>query len=254
MKWKGDYLFVLRNLVMKDFRIRYRNMSLGVFWSVLNPLVMMAVLTFVFTKIFKSTIKDFPLFLLCGMVPFNFFSVAWSSATTCIVDNASLIKRVPFPREIVPIASVLSTTVHLGTQILLTVVFTLAYGKGVNINWLWLPVVWGLAIIFVCGLGLICSGLNVYLRDMRYIVESSLTVLYWLVPIFYDFSFIPVRFREIYSLNPIAALVMAQRNIFIQGRPPAETLLLKLFLSSFGMLAIGLLLFQKLKRRFYNYL
>lgn len=254
MKWKGEYLFVLRNLVLKDFRIRYRNMSLGVFWSILNPLVMMAVLTFVFTKIFKSSIRDFPLFLLCGMVPFNFFAMAWGSATTSIVDNTGLIKRVPFPREIVPIASVLSTTVHLTAQILLTVVFTLAYGKGVNINWLWLPVVWGLAIVFVCGLGLICSGLNVYLRDMRYIVESSLTVLYWLVPIFYDFSFIPAKYRDIYSLNPIAALVMAQRNIFLQAKPPAESLLLKLSLSSVGMLVLGFTVFQKLKRRFYNYL
>jgi ABC-type polysaccharide/polyol phosphate export permease len=215
---------------------------------------MMAVLTFVFTKIFKSSIRDFPLFLLCGMVPFNFFAMAWGSSTTSIVDNTGLIKRVPFPREIVPIASVLSTTVHLATQILLTVVFTLAYGKGVNINWLWLPVVWGLAVVFVCGLGLICSGLNVYLRDMRYIVESSLTVLYWLVPIFYDFSFIPAKYRDIYSLNPIAALVMAQRNIFLQARPPAESLLLKLSLSSVGMLVVGLIVFQKLKRRFYNYL
>jgi ABC-type polysaccharide/polyol phosphate export permease len=254
VKWKGEYLFVLRNLVLKDFRIRYRNMSLGVFWSILNPLVMMAVLTFVFTKIFNSSIRDFPLFLLCGMVPFNFFAMAWGSSTTSIVDNTGLIKRVPFPREIVPIASVLSTTVHLATQILLTVVFTLAYGKGVNINWLWLPVVWGLAVVFVCGLGLICSGLNVYLRDMRYIVESSLTVLYWLVPIFYDFSFIPAKYRDIYSLNPIAALVMAQRNIFLQARPPAESLLLKLSLSSVGMLVVGLIVFQKLKRRFYNYL
>lgn len=254
MRWKGDYLFVVRNLVLKDFRIRYRNMSLGVFWSLLNPLVMMTVLTFVFTKIFHSPIKDFPLFLICGLVPFNFFSSAWNASTTSIVDNANLIKRVPFPREIVPISSVLATTVHLAAQIGLIFLMVLLYGKGVNIYWLWLPVVWGLTIVFVSGLGLICAGLDVFLRDLRYVVESTLTVTYWLVPTFYDFSIIPSQYKELYQLNPIAALVLAQRNIFLHAEAPPATLLWKLAISSFVMLAAGLLIFGRLKRRFYNYL
>ncbi len=254
MKWKGDFAFVVRNLVLKDFRIRYRNMSLGVFWSLLNPLVMLGVLVFVFTKIFTNPRPDYPVFVLCGLVPFNFFSSAWTSSTTCIVDNAALIKRVPFPREIVPISSVLSTTIHLFLQILLMLGFALAYHRPPNRFWLLLPVVWTLAIAFVCGLGLICSGLNVYLRDMRYVVESSVSVLFWLVPIFYDFNLIPARFRDLYALNPIAALVLSQRTIILAAKAPPETLMWKLSISSLAMLALGLLVFQKLKRRFYNYL
>ncbi|MCX6624035.1 MAG: ABC transporter permease [Acidobacteria bacterium] len=253
--WSGDYNFVIENLVLKDFRIRYRNMSLGVLWSLLNPLVMMGVLTFVFTKLFHNHSQHpFALFVLCAIVPYNFFTISWTYGTTSLVDNSNLIKRLSMPRELVPVSSVLANCLHLLIQIALLLVVTLAFGYRPNGAWMWLPVVWGLEVVFVCGLALFTAALNVYVRDMRYVVESSNTVLFWLVPIFYDFSVIPPQFKEIYEFNPLAALILALRKILLDGVSPSSMLLFKLTASSFAVLAIGYLVFQKLKRGFYDHL
>jgi ABC-type polysaccharide/polyol phosphate export permease len=254
-KWHGEYVFVLRQLVAKDFKVRYRNMSLGVFWSLLNPLVMMGVLWFLFTRVLtNNTIPNFAAFVLCGLVPYNFFTLAWVTGSSSLVENAPLIKRVPVAREVIPVSAVLSIGIHLIIQIGLLVTAVLLAGKGVNRYWIWLPFVWGCEVVFVCGLAFLCSSLSVYVRDMRYVIESANVVLFWMVPIFYPFSMVPARYRDAYQYNPVAALVLAVRNILLDGVPPPPSLLLKLVASSVLVFFAGFAVFRMLRRRFYDYL
>jgi ABC-type polysaccharide/polyol phosphate export permease len=252
--WGGDYFFLLSNLMQKDFKIRYRNMSLGVFWSLLNPIVTMGVLTFVFTKIFPSTQRAFPVFVLCGIVPFNFFSFAWGSGTQAVVESTAFVKRVAIPREIIPIASVLSNCLHLVIQIALLLFMALLYKSPITRNWIWLPVIWGFFILFVSGLVMITSSINVFVRDVRYLVESFNAVLFWLVPVFYSFAIIPIQYKEIYALNPVAAMVMALRNILLENSPPGGHIMRNLALVSTLTLLLGLFVFRQVKRSFYDYL
>jgi ABC-type polysaccharide/polyol phosphate export permease len=248
-------LFLLQHLILKDFRVRYRNMSLGVLWSLINPLVMMGVLTFVFGRVFGGTRSPaYPLMVLCGLVPYNFFVGAFSNGTTSIVDNSGLVKRVPVPREVLPVAAVLSNCVHIGIQVLLLLAMTLAYRLHPGPSWLWLLPIWALYIVFLCGLALGSSAINVFVRDTRYLVESFNLVLFYLVPIFYSFEIIPARYAGVYKFNPVAALVIAMRYILIDRVDPPLSLVINMVIAACVSMGLGLIIFHRLKSRFFEHI
>jgi len=249
-----NVLFLLQNLVLKDFRIRYRNMSLGVTWSVANPLLMMGILTVVFTRIFANPIHDFALFALCALVPFNFYSLAATTGTMSLLENQSLIKRVRCPRAIFPVAAVLSSSLHFLIQISLLLLLVLVFGHSVNRNWICLPPIWAMEIVFMCGLCLITSSLDVYYRDVRYLVECSGLVMFWIVPVFYNIEMIPERYRMLATMNPIAAVAVIDRQILLGAGPPSLYLLIQLSSISLALLILGFVLFRRLDRGFADYL
>lgn len=232
-------------------------MSLGVFWSLLNPLILMVVLTFVFTSVFPNqAIPDYPVFFLCGLVPFNFFNVSWINGTISVTSSVSLVKRVPIPKELIPIASVLSNAIHLTIQCALLIAVVLYFGYSANVYWCWLPVLWSLEIVFITGLVLLTSALDVYLRDTRYIVDSACTVLFWLVPIVYTLAIVPPEYVWVYEYNPVAALILGLRRILIDGASPNgdSGLVYKLAISASITFLCGLGIFSRLKKGFFDHL
>ena len=252
MSWK--YRYALKNLILKDFRVRYRNMSLGILWSVLNPLVMLGVLVFVFSYVYPQ--KDhsfFPVFLLLGLIPFNFFSLCVSATTNCVVENASLIKKVIFPRYVLPLSVVLSQCIHLVIQMLLLVFFVLLFRVPLSINMLWFPVAIAVELLFILGVSLICCALNVYFRDIFYVVQSGLAILFWFTPIFYALANAHENLsRPMYVLfiaNPLAGVIEASRRGILYGLPPEWDSFLAAILISCGVLGLGVWMFARLQGR-----
>ena len=248
----NDPWFVLSNLVMKDFKIRYRNMSLGIFWSLVNPLIMMGVLTFVFTFVFSSDRPNFALFLLIGLLPYNFFSLAWSTGTESVVMNGALIKRVPFQRELVPISVVLGNAVHYLLQIALLLI-AVGVMRGVSWQWLWLPVIVALQVLFVCGMSLITSALNVYYRDMQYLVQAINMVLFWIIPIFYGFDQVDDSIAWLYEINPVAAVILITRRVLLYQIDPGMALA-KMAAVTIFTLWVGYVVFVRMEKDFSDYL
>jgi ABC-type polysaccharide/polyol phosphate export permease len=247
--------YALEQLVIRDFKVRYRNMSLGVFWSLLNPLVLVAVYTFIFTRVFTNPkIEHFPLYLLIGVICFNYFSMAWTAATYSLTFNSGLVKRVKVPREAIPISSVLANAIHFMVQFSLVLAFTLWLGIPVGLSWLWLPVVIVLLILAVAGISLLTSALDVYFRDTRYIVESAVLVLFWLTPVFYSEKMVPAEYRTLYLLNPLADAAIAMRQIIIEQRAPDLAPLAYAAASACVLLMVGFAVFEETKSRFADHL
>src|SRR5262249_40434013 len=123
-----------------------------------------------------------------------------------------------------------------------------------NVQWLWMPLLWAFEIIFVCGLAMFSSAVNVFIRDTRYIVESATVVLFWLVPVFYDSDIIPAQYRAIYALNPVAALVVMMRQILLHAQRPEFATLGRLSIVSVATFIVGLLFFRRMKPKFYEHI
>ena len=247
--------YALRNLIIKDFRIRYRNMSLGVIWSVLNPLVMLSILLIIFTVVYPQRGQAyFPVSVLIGLVSFNFVSLCIPAAANSIIEHAPLVKKVNFPRQILPVSVVLSQSIQVLVQIGLVAIFVLAFRVPLTAKALLAPLIVFILLTFVIGAGLLVSALNVVFRDTRYIVESLLTVLFWLSPVFYPLKIVHEKFPKwlfgLYILNPLAGCVEGLRRVILQDTYPDGVSISVAVAVSIASFVAGFTVFTRFQRKF----
>jgi len=219
LAWR--YRHLLRNLVAKDLKLKYRGSLLGFAWSLLNPLVMIIVYTFAFTLVMRVQTPRYAFFVLLGLLAWNFFAGAVMGSTGAIAEGGSLIKSVLFPRVILPFSGVAFNAV----QYLLTIVVFLPLMLGwyhipLGPQMLLFPVFLGLQMLFVSGLALILATATAWLRDVRHLVEVGLSVAFWATPILYEESLVPEELRVALLLSPMASFVRAYQDIFFYLTTP----------------------------------
>jgi lipopolysaccharide transport system permease protein len=255
------YRELIANLTIRDLKVRYKNSILGVGWSLLNPLLLMLVFTVVFTVMTgQASLPAYPAFILSGLLPWNFFSASVMTGTTSIVGNSNLIKKIYFPREVLPVSIILSNLVNF--VIALPVFFVLALLLGVHItHWvLFLPLVILVQMIFTLGVSLFLSALNVFYRDVQQIMDVLILAWFFVTPVFWDVGElpnsrvvlgidVPVQ-RLTYILNPMASIVATYRDVLYYGRPIGADFLLRTAATSIIVLVIGFAVFHRLSRRF----
>lgn len=218
---------ILANLARKELRVKYKSTVLGVAWSMLNPLLYLLVFYVVFTYFLKSSIDDFPVYLLSGLLPWTLFSTSLGGATGSIIGNANLVTKVSFPHELLPLATVRAQTINFGFQFLVLVAFMLAFShplfhRGVIL----LPFALGVLLLFIVALGFATATWNVRYRDTGHLVELALLMWFWSTPIVYPVSTVLDSFgrlgETLYLLNPLTNIVLGfQRAIYAGTSPDA---------------------------------
>jgi lipopolysaccharide transport system permease protein len=217
-------LEVLRVLVLCDFRARYRSQALGVFWSLLHPLVMMGILSIIFTQVFHPDIAHYPIFLIIGLVMWQWLSQSITAGTQTFVQNSDLVKRTVFARETLPIASVVSFGVNflIESGLVLVLVFIFRGSAKLSPALLLLPVLLALYMVLLSGVALATSVLNVVYRDVSYIVNTGLSILYWVTPVMYSTDKVKMEpYHTLLSLNPAGAIIQSVRHAIMDGTVPS---------------------------------
>lgn len=244
------YRFLLQELVSNEIKIKYRRSVLGVLWSVLQPLMMMIILTVVFSAIFKSNIKNFAVYVLTGRIIWDLFQLTTTLALNSIVTNAGLIKKVYVPKYIFPISKGLTALVNTGFSLVALVLVIIFTGVKINFSILLLPIPLLSLFLFAVGIGLIMSAYTVFFRDLAYLYELVLTVWMYLTPIFYPLSIIPEKYSVFIKLNPIIYYLEMFRDIVMYGKIPALSSFLICLLIGIASLITGFYLFNKKQDKF----
>ena len=237
---------LLMELVTRDIKTKYRRSILGVLWTLLNPLLMMLVLSVVFSHIFKFQVENYPLYILSGQVVFNFFSESTSSAMSSIINNAPLIKKVYIPKYLFTLSSVVNVMASF-CALIVVMVFS---GIELNFTVLLLVVPMGILIIFSTGIGLLLATVAVKFRDIIHLYGVLITALTYLTPVIYPISILPAKIRFFVELNPLTGILNMFRNLMFYNTLPTVGQLLTSVTIAIGTFLLGLFVFYKNQDKF----
>ena len=251
MKELYNYRQMIYSLVKKDLRGRYKGSALGFLWTFVNPLLQLMVYTVVFSVILRTNIDKYYLHLFVALIPWIFFSSAITGGSSSIIAQKDLIKKIYFPREVIPIAYVTSC---FGNMLLLFIVifFVIAF-SGVHFGLAalaGLPVIMIVEYLLALGMAMLTSAVTVYFRDLEHILGIVTMAWMYMTPVMYTIDIVPERFRTVFKLNPMTPVIQAYRDVLYFSRMPKITTLTEAFVLGIIFLGIGVLTFSKLKKHF----
>jgi ABC-2 type transport system permease protein len=242
---------MIRNLVRKDLRGRYKGSVLGFLWTFVNPLLQLGVYTLIFSTILPNEIEDFYIYLFVALVPWIFFSSSLSGGCQAVLGQKDLVKKVYFPKEVLPISYVSVCFVNmLFTFVIIFLVLLIAGYPFLGPQLLLLPLVMAVEYLLSLGVAFISAAVTVYFRDLEHILGIVTMALFYFTPIVYPPDVIPARLQPLFSLNPMSHITAAYRDILYDCKMPSMRTLFYGFLLGVAVLIIGYIVFQLLKKHF----
>lgn len=244
------YREMIFSLVRKDLRTRYKGSVLGFLWTFLNPLLQLIVYSIAFAYIMRVNLPNYYMFMFVGLLPWMFFCNCVQGGAMSVMASADLLKKIYFPRLVLPIATVSSAFMNMLFSMIIMFAALFVSGIGVSENLIYFPLL--LILLYFLGLGfaLIFSACNVYIRDLEHILGIVTMSMFYVTPVIYPIEMVPERFLPYFKLNPMAFIVCAFQDIFYYKRLPEIDSLLYIMVFSFSILIIGYFVFQKLQRNF----
>ena len=248
--WLMQYRFLIWNLTIADLKIKYQSSALGFIWSLLNPLLMMLVLFFVFSNFFRFEQENFALYILVGIIAWRFLANGTSSAMISIVNRPSLVTKIFIPRQILVLSSTLSSFISSSLEFCVLIPLLFILGAPITPYILFLPIAHGIFFFIVYGLSLALASLYVYYRDLTQIWDVVIQLGFFLSPICYPITLIPPKYLPLYTLNPVTVIIETYRNFLIYGLPPGLRSLAYLVIATVILMIIGKVVFKHFERRF----
>ncbi len=245
-----NYRELLKTNVKKEIRGKYKNSFLGVLWSFLNPLLQIAVYALVFPLILRNTQENYVIFLCCGLIPWTFFATAITRSASTMIENGNILKKVYFPREILPISVVTSEAVNFLISTIIILAFVLGSGMGISKYIIFYPIIFLAQYLLLLAISFIVSSICVYIRDLQHFIGIFLQLLFYGTPIVYAADTIPEAFAWILKINPMTYIINGYRDVFYNQTMPDIKSILILMLVLIIAIIIGYLIFNKLQKGF----